>query len=309
MAINLSGCRESGPCNVVLETLMKRTILLLTAAILAAPLALISQSGPSSDSLATAEPSLGSDSGGTTLAAGASVGYHGPFSRIGFSGGISPLGIQLQTATNLSSHFNLRAAGNFFNYSTTFNSNGISAAGQLSMSSAGLSLDVYPFHSGFHVSPGLLIRNQNQVTATASVPAGSSFTLDGTTYYSANANATTGATPITGSGILGLNTNNPAFTMTAGWGNIAHGDGHWSVPFEAGVAFIGDPSVKVNLGGWACYDQAQTECADISSSANPIGAQVQSNLAAQVAKWTTDLSPLRTYPIVSVGLAYSFHIR
>jgi hypothetical protein len=108
---------------------------------------------------------------------------------------------------------------------------------------------------------------------------------------------------------LGLNTNKTAFTATAGWGNMARGNGHWSVPVEVGAAFIGAPTVKVNLAGWACYDQAQTECTDISNPTNPIAIAIQSNLTAQVAKWTSDMNPLKTYPIVSVGLAYSFHIR
>jgi hypothetical protein len=38
-------------------------------------------------------------------------------------------------------------------------------------------------------------------------------------------------------------------------------------------------------------------------------ASVQTNLAAQVAKFTSDLSPLKIYPIVSAGLAYSFKTR
>ncbi|MGO9340579.1 MAG: hypothetical protein ACLPY1_24160 [Terracidiphilus sp.] len=71
----------------------------------------------------------------------------------------------------------------------------------------------------------------------------------------------------------------------------------------------GAPSVKVNLTGWACYDQAQTECTDISNPNNPIAVAVQSNLAAQEAKWTSDLNPLKTYPIVSAGVAYSFRLR
>jgi hypothetical protein len=291
---------------------MKRIAIILSAAILAAPLALIAQSGPSSDSSVAAGPvavEAGSDGAVTPARYKGPDDSETPLSRIGFGAGISPLGIQLQTAVNLSSHFNLRADGNFFNYATSFASNGINASGQLNLSSAGASLDVYPFRSGFHISPGLLFRNQDQISATANVPAGSSFTLNGTTYYSANANAATGATPITGTGILGLNTNNPAFTATAGWGNIARHNGHWSVPFEAGVAFIGDPSVKVNLGGWACADQAQTECSDLSSTTNPIAVAIQSNLTAQIAKWTTDLSPLKTFPIASVGLAYSFHVR
>jgi hypothetical protein len=86
-------------------------------------------------------------------------------------------------------------------------------------------------------------------------------------------------------------------------------NGHFSVPFELGVAVIGAPTVNVNLGGWACTDQAQTQCSDLSSTTNPIAAQVQSSLAAQVAKWVSDLKPLNVYPIVSIGVAYSFRLR
>jgi len=289
---------------------MKRVALILTATLLTVPFALVAQVTQYSSSLLSSDPAA--DGGGAQTyspvrysSGGGSV---APFTKVGFSGGISPLGIELQAATNISSHFNVRGTGNFFSYNENFTSNGITATGSLNLNSAGIAVDYYPFHNGFHVSPGVLLRNGNQVTANANVPAGSSFTLNGTTYYSANANATTGATPIVGSGVLALNTTKPAFTATAGWGNIAHGNGHWSVPVDVGAAFVGAPSVKVNLSGWACYDQAETECASIADTTNPIGAQVQSNLTAQVAKWTNDLNPLKTYPIVSVGLAYSFRV-
>jgi ubiquinone biosynthesis protein Coq4 len=36
---------------------------------------------------------------------------------------------------------------------------------------------------------------------------------------------------------------------------------------------------------------------------------VQSNLQAQIAKYKSDLDPLKTYPIASFGVAYSFHVR
>jgi hypothetical protein len=233
-----------------------------------------------------------------------------PLSRIALEGGISPLGIQMQAAINLSSHFNARGTGNLFNYSTNFTTNGISATAKLNMASAGAALDVYPFHAGFRLSPGVLFYNQNQLTATTAVPGGTSFTLNGTTYYSANANTTTGATPVNGNGTLGLNTNKTAFTATTGWGNMIPKTGrHWSFPFEIGVALVGAPTVKVNLGGWACNDQAQTLCTNIASTTNPIAIAIQSNLTAQVAKWTTDLNSLKTYPIVSFGVAYNFRIR
>jgi hypothetical protein len=50
--------------------------------------------------------------------------------------------------------------------------------------------------------------------------------------------------------------------------------GHWSFPFELGAAFTGSPSLNVGLTGWACIDQAQTECSDVSNTGNPVGAAV-----------------------------------
>jgi ubiquinone biosynthesis protein Coq4 len=36
---------------------------------------------------------------------------------------------------------------------------------------------------------------------------------------------------------------------------------------------------------------------------------VQTNLQSQIAKYKNDLDPLKTYPIVSFGMAYNFRIR
>jgi hypothetical protein len=289
---------------------MKRTTLFLAMVMLAAPAILTAQSPYFSSSLVAAEPVPDGGAGRAPSAYLTSTGtYARPLSRIGFGAGISPLGIQMLAATNLSNHFNLRGTGNFFNYSDNFTTNGINATAKLNLASAGASLDVYPSHLGWRISPGVLFYNQNQVTAATNVAAGTSFTLNGNTYYSANANSVTGATPVTGNGILGLHTTKPAFTITTGWGNMIPRNGHWSFPFEIGVAFIGAPSVNVNLTGWACYDQAQTECTNISDPTNPIAQAIQSNLTAQEAKWVSDLNPLKTYPIVSGGVAYSFHIR
>jgi hypothetical protein len=292
--------------------LRKQTALILTLALVTAPAALLAQSYSSSASpFVAAEPTLAEGGAGQAASPGGAgyEGSEGPFSRLGIGAGLSPLGIELQAATNLSRHFNLRGTGNFFNYSDNFTSEGINATAKLSLASARASLDVYPTHLGWRISPGLMFLNQNQLTAVTDVPAGSSFTLNGTTYYSANANSATGATPVTGNGVLGLNTTKPAFTITTGWGNMVPRNGHWSFPVEVGVAFIGAPSVNVNLSGWACYDQAQTLCTNISDPTNPIAIAIQSNLSAQEAKWKSDLDPLKTYPIVSGGVAYSFHIR
>ena len=89
------------------------------------------------------------------------------------------MGPQLQVATNLNRHFNVRGTGSFFTYSTDFTTNGINATAKMNLASAGASLDIYPFRAGFRISPGALFYNQNRLTADAKVPGGSSFTLNG----------------------------------------------------------------------------------------------------------------------------------
>ena len=158
----------------------------------------------------------------------------GPFSRIAIGASVSPFGPGVQITSYVASHMNLRATGNMFRYSTNFTTNGFTANAQLHLASAGLAADIYPFHTGFRISPGLLVYNGNRLTATSAVAGGTSFTLNGDTFYSANANSATGATPLNATAALGLNTTKPAFTITTGWGNtIPRNGGHWSFPVRS----------------------------------------------------------------------------
>jgi hypothetical protein len=231
------------------------------------------------------------------------------FSRVSFGAGVSPLGIGVEFATNVNQHLNIRAMGNEFRYSNSFTVSNVPASAKLNLESAGMMADYYPFHKGFRVSGGALFMNHNQANATTTLAGGDSITLDGNTYYSANANAVTGATPLTGSGKLLLNTTRPAAVLTTGWGNHVRRSGHLSFPFEIGAAFVGTPKATMNLSGWACADAAQTECTNVADPNNAIAAEFQSNLSSQIAKWNKDLEPLKTYPIVSAGVAYSFGTR
>ena len=278
--------------------------------LLAAVLVTVSASALAAQSFSSSreftDTSTGGGSAGASSIAPAPAGISPaarPFSKVAFGTGISPLGVQLSMTTFLSPHFNLRTSGNLFNYANTFTASVIGARATLNMKSAGTALDIYPFHKGFRISPGLLFYNGNQVTADASVAAGENFTLNDQTYYSSRTH------PVTGNALLNLHTTHPAFTVTTGWGNTIPRKGHWSFPFELGVALTGAPSLKVNLGGWACYDPAQTLCTDIASKTDPIALQIQDNLAVQVDKWTRDVEPLKTYPIASFGVAYSFGLR
>jgi len=224
-----------------------------------------------------------------------------PFSQLAIGAGFGVMGVNLQAATNLNRYMNLRAVGNVFNYDiNNISTNGFNISGKLNMASAGASVDIFPFPThGLRVSPGVLFYNQNAVSATFAVQGGTSFSLNDIDYYASSTN------PVQGTGNFGLHAQNPAFTITTGYGNIIpRKGGHLSFPFELGVALVGAPVVNVALTqGQVCNAQGQF-CVDIATDPT-----VQANLQAQVAKYKSDLDPLKTFPILNFGVAYNFHLR
>jgi hypothetical protein len=269
---------------------VKRTALLLSLAFLAATSALLGQAVPIS---------------GAMNSAGV---YHKPFSTVAFGGGISVMGVNLQAATNLSQHLNLRGTGNFFNYTdNNISTNSFNLNAKLNMATAGASLDYYPFPShGFRLSPGVMLYNQNTISAVGSEAPGSKITLNDQDFYSEKAN------PLNVTANLGLNTRKQAATLTTGWGNmIPRSGGHWSFPFELGAAFTGVPTVNMVLSGSACTVAADATLTPPGASCVNMAtnAPAQSDLTAQLAKWKSDLNPLQVYPIISFGVSYAFHNR
>jgi len=218
-------------------------------------------------------------------------------------GGISAMGINLQTAVIANRYLNVRAVGNFFNYSiNNISTSGMNVDAKLNFATAGAALDVYPFpNHGFRISPGALFLNRNQASALFVAPGGTSFTLNDYTYYSSQAN------PVTGTGGVGLHKTSPAFTITTGWGNmIPRRGGHFSFPVEIGAAFVGSPTVNMALvSGQVCADpQGTVGCMNVVGDPD-----INANLQAQVAKYQNDLNQLKIYPIFSFGAAYSFRLR
>lgn len=279
---------------------MKTIALTLLAAMFAAPLALSSQSLQSSNSALLPAPAV-AGAPQATPAVRSSTSFAAPFSRMALGVGVSPLGINLMAATNINRYMTLRATGSVFKYTiNNIATNGFNVDANLNLASAGASLDIFPFpRHGLRFSPGVLFYNTNGASAIFTAQGGTSFTLNNITYYSSSAN------PVKGLGTFGLNTQNPAFTITGGWGNvIPHNGGHFSFPVEVGIALIGAPSLNIALtSGQVCDAQGQN-CVNVATDAT-----VQNDLQAQIAKYKHDMDPLKTYPIVSFGVAYAFRIR
>ena len=207
---------------------------------------------------------------------------------------VSTLGIGGDLAVPVTRKTNARIGFNAFNFSQSLSSNGIDYKGQLGLRSVQSQFDIFPFGGGFHLSPGVMVYNGNNLKANASVPAGQSFDLDTATYVSSAAD------PLTGSGKMSLNKVGPMFTL--GWGNlVSRKPGkHVTFQFEAGFVYQGSPDIKLNFSGTAC-DPNGLGCQKVASNA-----QFQSDLLKEQNRLNDKASPFRFYPIVSTGLGYRF---
>jgi hypothetical protein len=216
-----------------------------------------------------------------------------PFSAAAVGIKMSLLGAGFEVATPVTRRANLRGGFNAFSYDHSFDRDGVNYAGQLSFRSAELHYDWFPFAGRFHLSPGALIYNGNQVTANGAVTAGKTFTLNDTTYISDPAN------PVTGTGNGEFLKAGPM--LTVGWGNLlSHRHRHFSVPFEFGAIYTGSPRISLNMAGSAC-DSSGMNCQLIASDPS-----IQSNVQAEKNKIQKDIAAFRFYPVLSLGFGMKF---
>jgi len=257
------------------------------------------------------EPAAGGDSNEPANVPWAEKEHYQALSRVGIGADISPLGVGIKSATILTEYFDARLMGNFFNYNTgKFEIEGFDARANFHLASVAASLDWYPWNSVWRLSVGGLLYNGNQVSMISAIVPGTSFKLNGTTFYAATANPATGVTPLNGKGVLGFHRHEPAFTLSGGFGKfVPRSNRHWSFPSEFGVAFTGSPTINVNPSGWVCTDQAQTQCSDIADPANPVAVQFNNQLQTTLTKWRKGLSAVQVYPLFSYSVVYSFNTR
>jgi len=214
-------------------------------------------------------------------------------SKIGIGVKISTLGAGIEVATPLARKFNLRGGFNMFRYDRALTNNGIHYDGHLQFQSAEAHLDYFPI-GGFHISPGLLFYNGNQVTGNALVPGGQSFTVGGTAYIS---DATD---PVTGTAKLDFVKVSP--TIMLGIGNLIPRNGrHYSFLFEVGGAYQGSARVALNLTGSVCDPATPSICRTIASDST-----VQANVASEQQKISKDINPYKFYPVISLGVGFNF---
>lgn len=214
-----------------------------------------------------------------------------PFSSFAIGVKADTLGAGIEVATPLSRGFNLRTGADFFAYGYPFSVNGVHYNAELDFRSGQAHLDWFPWHNGFHISPGLLYF-KNSVSAIATVPPGQPFQLNDQDFTNSVNDPVHGTASV-------IIPHKVAPMLTLGFGNLLPRSGrHISVPFEIGVAYVGQTHVNVALKGTACTTDG---CVDMATDPS-----TQNDLKQEVSDVNDTLSSYPIYPIVSVGFAYRF---
>jgi hypothetical protein len=214
-----------------------------------------------------------------------------PFSALAIGIKADTLGAGFELATPLSQGFNLRAGITIFAFNDPFSIDGIDYDSRLHLKSGQASLDWFPWHNAFHISPGILYA-KNTLAAPSSVAPGRYFELGSQGFTNSIDDPLTGTASVTFPRQVSP-------MLTVGFGNLIPRSGrHLSVPFEIGVAYTGAAQIKVTLNGTACTSDG---CFTFSDSP-----EAQAYLQQEILKLNNDLKKVPIYPIVSIGLGYRF---
>ncbi|MDD4963082.1 MAG: hypothetical protein PHI11_04080 [Gallionella sp.] len=182
---------------------------------------------------------------------------------------LSTLGFGIDVAFPVTAAVDARIGFNTFSYNINQNSNGTNFTGKLNLGSLAALADWHPMDGSFRVSGGLMYNN-NKFNMNA-VPAGGTITLGNTAYAGVSANSTVDFSKVVP--YLGI-----------GWGSAAKDQG-FSFSSDIGIMFQGTPRANITTTG------AAVAAADIAK------ANADMNAA---------LKNFRFYPVLSVGLGYTF---
>lgn len=221
------------------------------------------------------------------VAAIAALASTGVMADVGLGVGvkISTLGIGLDLTRAVTDSINVRGNMNYAAYDYNTSENSIDYRAKLKLQTIGVLADWHPLNNGFRVSGGLYL-NGNKATLNAKPAAGSTITMNGTT-YSMDADGVNSA-----NGEVKFDSIAPYIGL--GWGNAISKDSNWGVVADLGLMYQNSPKVSLDV-----------QCgANISGTATCD--QIQADAAAARAQLSSNIDSYKWYPVLSVGLSYRF---
>lgn len=200
---------------------------------------------------------------------------------LGVSSEIGTTGAGVHVSVPITPTLNARFGANYFNYSFYSRIYRIGCEASAKLRTYDALLDWFPFENGFRLTAGA-IYNRNTVDIDGKPDENNNYRLNGTD-YSAD--------------LVGKIHGNVAFKKYApylgiGYGNAATPGKGWGFTADAGVMFQGRASTSIN----------STNCALGTAGC----AQLASDIATENGKLNDKLRGYRMYPVVRVGVSYTF---
>jgi hypothetical protein len=194
---------------------------------------------------------------------------------VGIRAGTLGAGVELSQA--LSQRVAVRVNVDAYNRKQTSTEDNIQYDAKLKLQTASLLGDWFPFAGNFRVSLGAMF-NGNKLTLKGK-PTGGTFTINDVTYNASDV----------GSLDAKVDFNKAAPYFGIGYGRPINSG--LSFIFDLGVLFQGSPKSKITA---TC------------TATTPNCAQLQSDAAAEQSQLDESLRSFKYYPVISLGLAYTF---
>jgi hypothetical protein len=195
---------------------------------------------------------------------------------LGLRGGTLGGGVELSYA--LSQRAAVRLNADSYNRKQFSTRDSIDYDMKLKLQTASLLGDWFPFANNFRISLGAMF-NGNKLTLNGK-PSGGSYTINGTTYPASQV----------GSFDAAVDFNKAAPYFGIGYGRPINSG--LSLIFDLGVMSQGSPKSKIDV---TCGSATAGQCASLKSDA-----------AAEQSKLDDSLHSFKYYPVISLGLAYTF---
>ena len=189
------------------------------------------------------------------------------------------LGAGLELTMEAAENVNLRFGGNYFKLSREIDVEDNAYDMDLKLNSFTALADWYVADSSFRVTAGAFI-NENGLSGTSL--ASNTYEINDTIYTSAEVGTLTAD--------IGFKSVAPYLGI--GWGNPLADDSDWSFMADLGIVFAGKPSLDIMTTG-GTFSNNPLLLADIEQ-------------AEQDFRDTDEISYLKYYPVISVGLNYRF---
>jgi hypothetical protein len=193
------------------------------------------------------------------------------------------LGIGGDIDFSLNNYLTARVGFSGLSINRTIDQTNVTYDGKLKLSIPSAMLDVFPFGNGFRLTVGA-VGTGPKIDVVARPTGQGFYTLNGNQYSTSELTSLTGEFKFN---------NSVSPYVGLGYGNVAAAGHHFTFLFDLGAIYGGRPDITLNA---ACSP----------SVPSAVCQQLATSVDAEKLKLQSDVSLLKWYPVVSLGLGYRF---